>query len=202
MVFKLFFAEPERNDSYCLPSHSFWVAFNLAERCCVTCGSRIVRLFRGANRPPELQVAISTNTTHTQCFDRDDSTVDQMITLSNKWRQALRECADTFANRYRRRCSVGLRHPLLCCYASGWQRAMSRLFAVCLSPPTACAALGNPGDDRAGMIFDDANTMSGRDDFATVSGPPLFEQECLQKGRLGKCFLRNRPEEGSGDGQD
>ncbi|VDP18022.1 unnamed protein product [Soboliphyme baturini] len=30
------------------------------------------------------------------------------------------------------------------------------------SPPTACAALGNPGDDRAGIICDGVNTMSGR----------------------------------------
>ncbi|VDP02719.1 unnamed protein product [Soboliphyme baturini] len=36
------------------------------------------------------------------------------------------------------------------------------LIAVCLSFPTACAALGSGGDDLTGMIFDGVSTTSGR----------------------------------------
>ncbi|VDO92337.1 unnamed protein product [Soboliphyme baturini] len=32
---------------------------------------------------------------------------------------------------------------------------------ACFSPSTACAALGNPGDDRAGIIFYDRNSVRG-----------------------------------------
>ncbi|VDO98647.1 unnamed protein product [Soboliphyme baturini] len=46
-------------------------------------------------------------------------------------------------------------------------------------PPTACAALGNPVDDRSGIIFNDVNTMTDRSDdvykkLDRIVGPSLL----------------------------
>ncbi|VDP08503.1 unnamed protein product [Soboliphyme baturini] len=71
------------------------------------------------------------------------------------------------ADWYLRRLLVDFRQSSPCCYSSLAAKrrdddSFCRLFVVCLKSSTANPAIGNPGDNRFGIMFDNANAIRAR----------------------------------------
>ncbi|VDP43249.1 unnamed protein product [Soboliphyme baturini] len=87
-------------------------------------------------------------------------------------RPQFRTGGDSFGDwHFRRRSSSAV----VVLHASGWQRAMSRLWSPVFrslpQSPSSLRALGNPGDVRAGKILACVNTMSGGWQTFTETSP-------------------------------